>query len=237
MATIIPFKHGENPWIKRLRRTLKRGVLWRLRLRRMWRDRLRRLWRVWLRVLWRVRLRRLWRVWLIGAVVGATVGYSLVDPPWSLINRLGGFFEVQGQLPGRILTGTPSVIDGDTLKINGTRVRLFGIDAPEIRQKCRQTGGSINCGQIAKRALIGKISGSSIRCKKKDVDRYGRVVAVCRMDGLDLNSWMVEQGMAMAYTQYSSAYVWAETKARFSDKGFWQGEFESPWEWRRTKKR
>ena len=74
------------------------------------------------------------------------------------------------------ISGQPRVIDGDTLAIDGTRVRLFGIDAPERGQPCRDGG---DCGAAATAYLVRLIDGRAVQCTQEDVDQYGRVVWVC----------------------------------------------------------
>jgi endonuclease YncB( thermonuclease family) len=130
------------------------------------------------------------------------------------------------------IVGRASVIDGDTLEIHGTRIRLHGIDAPESGQSCTAQGRQWNCGQRAAYALSVKIGFNPIACDPKDRDRYGRVVAVCRSGNLDLNAWMVAEGWALAYRQYSTDYVPNERNASAARRGIWQGEFTPPWEWR-----
>lgn len=133
---------------------------------------------------------------------------------------------------GRV-SGSARVIDGDTLVVGSKRVRLFGIDALESDQRCRAEGRSWPCGREATGALAGRIDGSTIACDERTRDDYGRVVAVCRRGGTDLNRWMVAQGWALAYRRYSQDYVAAERTARSSRRGMWRGEFVPPWEWRR----
>jgi endonuclease YncB( thermonuclease family) len=132
------------------------------------------------------------------------------------------------------LVGVASVIDGDTLEIHGQRIRLFGIDAPESLQTCMKGGKSWRCGTDAAFALSNKIGRKPISCETKDKpDRYGRMIAVCRLGDEDLNAWMVRRGWAMAYQQYSKAYVEDEATAREARRGIWASEFTPPWEWRK----
>jgi endonuclease YncB( thermonuclease family) len=135
-----------------------------------------------------------------------------------------------------ILTGIASIIDGDTLEIHGERVRLFGIDAPESRQLCRQGGKPVRCGQAAANALDALVGRRAVSCAAKDRDRYGRTVAVCRLGNTDLNDWMVRRGHAVAYTHYSKAYVPAEAEARDARRGLWAGTFQRPEDWRREQR-
>jgi endonuclease YncB( thermonuclease family) len=131
-----------------------------------------------------------------------------------------------------MLSGRASVIDGDTIEIHGTRIRLFGIDAPESRQSCTAQDKAYRCGQQAAFALSNKIGSQAVECQPKDQDRYGRIVAVCQVGGEDINAWMVAQGWALAYRYYSSDYVSQEQDASRSKIGVWQGDFEPPWDWR-----
>ncbi|MBL0407691.1 thermonuclease family protein [Microvirga aerilata] len=135
------------------------------------------------------------------------------------------------------LVGRASVIDGDTLDIRGTRIRLHGVDAPESAQMCQSMDGqTYRCGQKAALALSDKIATANVSCEQKDTDRYQRIVAVCSVKGEDLNAWLVEEGYALAYRQYGTEYVSEEDKARARKRGIWAGTFTYPWDWRRGKR-
>ena len=131
------------------------------------------------------------------------------------------------------ISGRARVVDGDTVEIGQTRVRLHGIDAPESRQSCIADGRRWPCGERATRALAGRIGSQTVSCVERDRDRYGRTVAVCHAAGKDLNAWMVRQGWALAYQQYSKAYIADESDARAGRRGMWRGDFVPPWDWRR----
>jgi endonuclease YncB( thermonuclease family) len=106
------------------------------------------------------------------------------------------------------LSGAAAVIDGDTLSIGATHVRLEGIDAPETAQTCgRARLGSWACGQAAADALEKLVSGRRVACEAKGHDKYERVLGVCLVDGRDINAEMVRQGLAWAFVKYSSSYV------------------------------
>ena len=135
-----------------------------------------------------------------------------------------------------VMAGRAFVIDGDTIEIHGQRIRLHGIDAPESGQSCTVLGKRSRCGREAAIALSNKIGNHAVQCEKKDIDRYKRIVAVCRAGGENLNAWMVGEGWALAYRRYSPDYIMQEDNASRSKVGIWQGEFIAPWDWRRGKR-
>jgi endonuclease YncB( thermonuclease family) len=131
------------------------------------------------------------------------------------------------------LSGVPRIVDGDTLAIGATKVRLEGIDAPETDQVCLNANGiRWTCGIDARDQLAAHIVGRDIDCSSHGVDAYRRTLAICYLAGEDLNAWMVQQGWALAYVQYSSAYRQVEEDARANQRGLWQGAFIAPWDWR-----
>ena len=147
----------------------------------------------------------------------------------------------QAQSPaasGPSLVGRASVIDGDTIEIHGQRIRLHGIDAPESAQTCQdENGRDYRCGQRAALALKDKIGQQrTVSCEKRGLDRYRRIIAVCRAGEEDLNGWLVFEGWAVAYRRYSTDYVSAENAARSDERGIWVGTFTPPKEWRRSRR-
>src|SRR5215470_17045943 len=126
------------------------------------------------------------------------------------------------------------VVDGDTLVVDGTHMRLWGIDAPESAQQCSRDGAAYACGRDATAHLSELIGGRNVACEPRTTDRYRRTVAVCRVGGVDLGAAMVRDGWAMAFVRYSSDYVPQEQEARAARRGLWSGTFEFPWDWRRT---
>lgn len=130
--------------------------------------------------------------------------------------------------------GNSHVVDGDTLDLGGTRIRLFGIDAPETSQTCKRDGRVWGCGAEAEAALVSVISGRDVSCEEQDTDRYGRIVGICRAGTENLNAWMVANGWAVAYRQYGGdLYDLDEALARLMQRGIWDSDFVMPWDWRR----
>ena len=131
------------------------------------------------------------------------------------------------------LSGVPRIVDGDTLVIGTTKIRLEGIDAPETDQLCLNAdGANWGCGIDARDKLAAHIRARDIRCTASGVDAYHRTLATCYVGGEDLNAWMVREGWALAYVRYSSAYRGIENDARTQRRGLWQGAFIAPWDWR-----
>ena len=135
-----------------------------------------------------------------------------------------------------VLEGRMEVIDGDTIKQGKKRIRLYGIDSPELKQKCKdEKGKKWDCGQVAKTRLKQTIYGKHVLCKTKGKDMYKRIVAICYVGGTDVNEHMVREGLAESYSQYSDMYDLAEEYARRNKKGIWSGEFEAPSKYRKKK--
>ena len=140
------------------------------------------------------------------------------------------------------ISGFAKVVDGDTIKINSKKIRLYGIDAPEKKQKCKKTYLTISfmsftkdymCGEVSTQKLIKKINKQKLNCNILDVDRYKRLIGECFKRNINLNSWMVSNGYAVAYRKYSKKYVSDEIIAKKNKLGIWQGKFEMPWDYRR----
>ena len=141
--------------------------------------------------------------------------------------------------------GVPKIIDGDTVHINNKKIRLEGIDAPEIKQQCKKPFLKISviigfefsknhsCGVIAKKKLIDKINYSKIKCITSSKDRYKRFLATCYKGKVNLNKWLVRNGYAVAYKRYSKDYVKDEEHAKENKLGLWEGPFIRPEKWRK----
>ncbi|NYI19768.1 endonuclease YncB(thermonuclease family) [Xanthomonas arboricola] len=135
------------------------------------------------------------------------------------------------------LVGRATVTDGDTLTVAKQRIRLWGIDAPESAQQCTTKNGlSWPCGRRSAAALDGYVLDKTVRCEPKDTDRYGRVVAECFVQGQSVNRWMVRSGWAVAYRQYAKAFIADEADARRQRRNLWQGPFQMPVDFRRSKR-
>ena len=125
------------------------------------------------------------------------------------------------------------ITDGDTIKINGEKIRFSGIDTPELKQMCTQQGINVLCGITAKQILIDKIADNKIICIREGKDRYKRTLAECFVNDESLSSYLVKSGYAFAYRKYSKKFIPDEDYAKFNKLGMWSMEFDYPWDWRK----
>ena len=127
------------------------------------------------------------------------------------------------------------VSDGDSLRSGKLRIRIFGIDAPELKQQCQdQNGSAWACGLAARQQMENLLDADKLlHCELRDVDRYGRLVMQCFRGTVDIGAAMVRSGHALAYRSFSQLYLADEKHARSARNGVWRGSFQPPWEWRR----
>ncbi len=131
------------------------------------------------------------------------------------------------------LSGRPRIVDGDTIRLNGQRIRILGIDAPEMKQTCKTSRGAIwACGEKSRQYLLSMLANKTLVCKSRARDMYARLLARCTFDGVDIGATMVRQGMAISYYDYKAQ----ERLAKAERLGLWQGEFIKPRAWRNARK-
>lgn len=141
-----------------------------------------------------------------------------------------GAFWLKGE-PIRI-GGAARVVDGDTLDFGGARrLRIAGIDAPELRQTCERDGRAYACGEAARDALRDLVR-AGVTCKVAGRDKYDRDLATCEAAGRDVGAALVERGMAVAYGRYEAE----ERVARARVAGMWAGRFDQPSDWRSARR-
>lgn len=136
------------------------------------------------------------------------------------------------------------VVDGDSLAIGGQRLRLQGIDAPELEQTCLRAGKAVPCGLLARDHLAQLIRNAALACSERGLDKHGRTLAVCRWQSAEgpgdgalvsagtqatINAQMVHDGWAVAYGDYKAL----EVLAALAGRGLWELEFDAPQDWRR----
>ncbi|HYH18350.1 MAG TPA: thermonuclease family protein [Azospirillum sp.] len=143
---------------------------------------------------------------------------------------------VQGKtsaVPNTLLKGRGMAIEGDLLSINGTPVRLMGVDAPDVGQMCKNRyGHELDCFTIARDVLKNLIENEEVECTVADQDRNGQKQGECRVRGVDLGGAMVARGWAFTYRSLTGAYQKTEAYAMSKRMGLWAGQVEKPWQWR-----
>lgn len=132
------------------------------------------------------------------------------------------------------ITGQAKVIDGDTLEINGERIRLVLVDAPESRQACLgPRGRAWPCGQHAALALSDMLRGRPVACLSEGRDQYHRILGQCSVGGMSISAWLIENGWAVPYNDREGRHYPAARRAEDAQRGIWAGSFERPSDWRR----
>ena len=125
------------------------------------------------------------------------------------------------------------ITDGDTIKIDGEKIRFSGIDAPELKQFCFKDNIKNSCGLKAKEILEEKIGKFKITCIREGKDQYNRTLAECFVNNESLSSFLVRSGYAFAFRRYSKKFIEDENYAKSKKLGMWSMEFDYPWDWRK----
>jgi len=125
------------------------------------------------------------------------------------------------------------ITDGDTIILNGDKIRFSGIDTPELKQICIEQGEKKLCGITAKQILVDKIADNKVTCIKEGKDQYKRILAECFVNNESLSSFLVRSGYAFAYRKYSKKFIADEDYAKLNKLGMWSMDFKYPWDWRK----
>ena len=125
------------------------------------------------------------------------------------------------------------VVDGDTIHLNGKKIRFTGIDTPELRQTCIKDEIKNYCGVTAKQILIDRIADKTVKCISEGKDQYKRTLAECFVNNESLSSYLVRSGYAFAYRKYSKKFIEDENFAKTNQLGMWSMKFEYPWDFRK----
>ena len=128
------------------------------------------------------------------------------------------------------------VVDGDTIHLDGIKIRFSGIDTPELKQNCQKDSIEINCGIDARAILIDKIGNHKVSCVSEGIDQFKRTLAECFVNNISLSRFLVRSGYAFAYRKYSKKFILDEEFAKSNQLGMWNMQFEFPWNYRRSKK-
>ena len=126
------------------------------------------------------------------------------------------------------------VVDGDTIVLNGEKIRFSGIDTPELKQICMKGDEKVFCGKSAKMLLIKKIGNETPECISEGKDAYKRTLAECFVNGESLSVFLVRSGYAFAYRKYSDKFIRDEEFAKANKLGMWAMTFQYPWDFRKA---
>ena len=132
------------------------------------------------------------------------------------------------------LANNLKVIDGDTIVLNGEKIRFSGIDTPELKQTCLKNDKKVSCGMFVKFLLVKKIGNNTPKCIREGKDIYKRTLAECFVNGESLSSFLVRRGYAFAYRKYSTKFIKDEEFAKANKLGMWAMKFQYPWDFRKT---
>ena len=131
------------------------------------------------------------------------------------------------------ITGRIHVVDGDTIRVSVQVVRLFGVDAPEVKQTCQTSEGlHWACGAWVSDVLRNAFDGQEAFCVEVEQDRYGRSVARCEVAGVDLGGRRIIKKLAFAYRKYSMDYDLDEKRAAVNDRGLHATRVQNPADFR-----
>ena len=126
------------------------------------------------------------------------------------------------------------IIDGDTIILNGEKIRFSGIDTPELKQTCLKDGQEVPCGMTAKSLLAEKIGNATVECISEGKVTYKRTLAECFVNGESLSKFLVRSGYAFAYRKYSIKFIKDEEFAKANKLGMWAMTFQYPWDFRKA---
>ena len=126
------------------------------------------------------------------------------------------------------------IVDGDTIVLNGEKIRFSGIDTPELKQTCMNGDQKVFCGKLAKMLLVKKIGNKTPECIREGKDVYKRTLAECFINGESLSAFLVRSGYAFAYRKYSEKFIKDEEFAKENKLGMWSMKFEYPWDFRKS---
>jgi len=150
------------------------------------------------------------------------------------VKKLLGILVLGLLLSSNAYANNLKVVDGDTIILNGEKIRFTGIDTPELKQTCLKDDQEIGCGMTAKMLLVKKIGDNIPKCISEGKDAYKRTLAECFVNGESLSKFLVQSGYAFAYRKYSTKFIKDEEFAKANKLGMWAMTFQYPWDFRKA---
>jgi len=171
---------------------------------------------------------------IVASVTGAAIGVISQSQPATKVKMSAFSKDAKRVIAASGISGKATIIDGDSLTIKGTSIRLHGIDAPEFNQPCWNNDVKYNCGHTATAYLQRLINGQTVTCTILDQDAYGREIAKCFTNkNININAQMVLSGNAIAYLYFSYDYEQEQAEAKAHKRGLWAGRFMEPYKFRK----
>ena len=137
------------------------------------------------------------------------------------------------------ISSSVKVIDGNTIILDKLKIRLQGIDAPEMNQNCvlkkNETIEQVCIGYKARNKLIKLINGKKVSCTNEGMDNHKTILSYCYVNGINLNKEMVRKGYAYSYKDYDTFFILDQLLAEYLKRGLWQERFDPPWEYRKLR--
>jgi len=162
------------------------------------------------------------------AVVGVSVVVGAGWLVWTGVTRLASAAQSVPFFKNEI-RGRAMAVSGEVLRIGSTEVRLAGIEAPELEQRCAVPGNRRwRCGHAAREALARAVRGEDVSCLTSGTDNTGRALGTCRVNDQDIAASLVRAGLVFADTGLFASYSSEEEEARSEKRGMWRGNPERP---------
>tara|TARA_B100000614_G_scaffold250008_1_gene259629 strand:- start:412 stop:927 length:516 start_codon:yes stop_codon:yes gene_type:complete len=134
------------------------------------------------------------------------------------------------------ISGDARILNGDTIQVGETPLRLYGIDAPEVDQMCENEMFEYPCGLVATGMLRDLVTGRPVTCVEQGKMPGGLTLAICYVEGEDLGEKLVRLGIALAHPEDGESYLEAQAAAQSANRSLWRGPFITPWDWRAGKR-
>jgi endonuclease YncB( thermonuclease family) len=132
---------------------------------------------------------------------------------------LGFSVATSGYAAGEKLAGVAQALKGDSVVVRGSRIQLYGIEAPAPDEPCQAAGGTWPCGAESLKALSDKVDGRQLVCRLRQKAGHGFWQGSCKLADSDIAEMQVRAGWARAL---SDNYGEAQADAKAAGRGLWK---------------